>query len=179
MTTDEYGWVREEGGPDSKWQRRETRARLDGDGNWLIEQRILLKPKIEHVAISIHVGETVQVEIVGSPCDAAGAIFEGGFGDLDDLYSQWEGSKEELAGARLIYASYDCPDYEGSAEAIWLKGGKLYEAHASHCSCNGLEGFDAEETTLQALLMQQCFSTSPKLVEKLAREFAAFAEDRR
>ena len=56
----------------------------------------------------------------------------------------------------LLFASYGGGSYEGDAVIIWERNGQLYEAHASHCSCYGLEGqFSPEETSLGALAMRE------------------------
>jgi hypothetical protein len=58
----------------------------------------------------------------------------------------------ELDGAEILFAEYRYEFYEGNALVVWLKDGKLYEAHGSHCSCYGLEGqWSAEETCIEAL----------------------------
>jgi hypothetical protein len=52
----------------------------------------------------------------------------------------------------LLFSKYDVGCYEGSAVVIFRLNGVLYENHASHCSCFGLEGqWEPEETTVEAL----------------------------
>lgn len=48
---------------------------------------------------------------------------------------------------KILLASYDNEDYEGSAYVLFERDGKLWEVTGGHCSCNGLEGqWDPEET---------------------------------
>lgn len=52
----------------------------------------------------------------------------------------------------ILFASYGGASYEGDASVVFRRDGKLFEAHGSHCSCNGLEGmWSPEETTIAAL----------------------------
>lgn len=60
------------------------------------------------------------------------------------------------AGEEVLFASYGRQDYTGDALVLYRKGGKLYEAHGSHCSCYGLEDqWAPEETTVEALAMRE------------------------
>ena len=60
--------------------------------------------------------------------------------------------KEVLVGCRILYATYGSTWLEGNAYVLLQKDGKLYEVHASHCSCYGLEGqWRPDETSLVAL----------------------------
>lgn len=55
----------------------------------------------------------------------------------------------------ILYASYECPPYEGYAFVLYERDGKLYEVNGSHCSCFGLEGqWKPEETSWGALAMR-------------------------
>lgn len=47
----------------------------------------------------------------------------------------------------ILFASYGGASYEGDAVVIYLQDDKLYEVHASHCSCYGLEEQWAPEQT--------------------------------
>ena len=59
----------------------------------------------------------------------------------------------ELNEDEVLIASYGGRSYEGAAFVIFQRDGKYYESHASHCSCNGLEGqWSPEETTMEALV---------------------------
>lgn len=63
--------------------------------------------------------------------------------------------KKDLEGATVYVAWYGTAPYEGSAFVLYEKDGKLYEVHASHCSCYGLEDkWDPEETTWAALKLR-------------------------
>jgi hypothetical protein len=55
---------------------------------------------------------------------------------------------------QFIFASYEYEDYSGYAFAVFLKDGKLYEINESHCSCAGLENWEPEETSLEALMFR-------------------------
>lgn len=72
---------------------------------------------------------------------------------LDDVARDWSSDvSESLKGAAVLYHFYTYEDYCGTGYTVYAKDGKLYEAHGSHCSCNGLEGqWDPEETTLAAI----------------------------
>ena len=80
-------------------------------------------------------------------------VFEGDFGDEQDVIGAFEIDEKELQGAFILYASYDCEGYEGSAFVLFERAGQLYEVHGGHCSCMGLEDqWDPEETTVDALV---------------------------
>ena len=56
---------------------------------------------------------------------------------------------------QILFASYDCPPYEGYAFVLYEQDGKLYEVNGSHCSCYGLEGqWEPEETTWSAIAIR-------------------------
>ena len=80
-----------------------------------------------------------------------------GFDSLADMYQQWGGSEAECTkpGTEVLFVEYDCDGYEGSAFCVLRCDGQLYEAHDLHCSCNGLENFDLEETSAAALRMRR------------------------
>ena len=62
-------------------------------------------------------------------------------------------SDKEMENVRIIAATYDTGNYEGSAMVVFRKEGKLYEVHGSHCSCYGLEdNWNPEETSYEALM---------------------------
>ena len=78
------------------------------------------------------------------------------FDCLEDVVSNFNLSPEQLEGVEILYAVYDSADYEGWAQVIFRKDGKLYEVHGSHCSCYGLEDqWDPEETLVEALIMRE------------------------
>jgi hypothetical protein len=56
----------------------------------------------------------------------------------------------------ILFASYGGVAYEGDATVIFERGGKLFEAHGTHCSCFGLEDqWKPEETSWAALAMRK------------------------
>ena len=71
------------------------------------------------------------------------------FSGREDLENMWSGP---LGDVTVIAAIYTDEDYCGDAMVVFRKEGKLYEAHCSHCSCNGLEAWQPEETVYEALL---------------------------
>jgi len=82
-------------------------------------------------------------------------IFFENFTCVDDIKSSFYISDKDLEGAEIIYAMYDCPQYEGYAHIIYIKDGKLYEVNGSHCSCSGLEDqWKPEETSLSVLMFR-------------------------
>ena len=65
-------------------------------------------------------------------------IYFGGFDSKKNIANQFE---VELGDdIKILIATYDCGDYDGSAFIIFKQNGKYYEVNASHCSCYGLEG---------------------------------------
>ena len=75
------------------------------------------------------------------------------FSNEEDMLREFGITSEQLEGVDVLYASYDRADYEGWANVIFRKEGKLYEVNGSHCSCYGLEDqWEPEETTVKALL---------------------------
>ena len=83
-------------------------------------------------------------------------MYCGIFSNKEDVANQFEIDLKEIEDCNILYASYDCEGYEGTALVIFSKEGKLYEAHGSHCSCMGLEGqWTPEETSLEALRMRE------------------------
>lgn len=46
---------------------------------------------------------------------------------------------EEKSDANILFASYGCEGYEGSAWVLFEKDGELWEVNGGHCSCYGLE----------------------------------------
>ena len=61
----------------------------------------------------------------------------------------------------MLLASYGTEDYGGDAFVLFVRSGRLYEVHGSHCSCYGLgeqnysgdrqTQWEPEETTLDSL----------------------------
>lgn len=60
----------------------------------------------------------------------------------------------EISKLNIIVAIYDKDSYEGQAFVLFEKDGKLYEVNEYHCSCNGLENWEPEETTKKALILR-------------------------
>jgi hypothetical protein len=74
---------------------------------------------------------------------------------FEGMISDFAIDSEKLEGAEILVASYSYENYEGSAYVLFRKGEKLYEVHAGHCSCYGLENtWEPEETTQEALQRQ-------------------------
>lgn len=71
----------------------------------------------------------------------------------EDLLRDFEISKADLEGVEILLASYSYYGYEGDSYVLFRKDGKLYENHASHCSCYGLENqWEPEETYKESIL---------------------------
>ena len=82
-------------------------------------------------------------------------MYFGSFNGIEDVISQFQIEGSELADAKILAATYDTGDYEGSAMVVFRKDGKLYEVNGSHCSCNGLEScWSPEETSYEALMFR-------------------------
>jgi hypothetical protein len=93
------------------------------------------------------------------------SVYFGQFSSLEDVADEFSGSgyydggnisKEDilntLRSAKVLYALYGTPSYEGYGFVLYEKDGKLYEVNGSHCSCYGLEGqWSPEETSWEAL----------------------------
>lgn len=60
----------------------------------------------------------------------------------DGMLADFGITRETIAGATIIIASYTYEDYSGSAFVLFQKEGKLFEVHGSHCSCYGLSEGD-------------------------------------
>lgn len=91
-------------------------------------------------------------------------VFEGEWSCIDDVIG-W--APEELRQCEVLYAAYDTrTDYEGYALCIYRKDGKLFEVTCSHCSCNGLDEWEPEETTAEAILMRP---GTPEALKKLLK----------
>lgn len=83
------------------------------------------------------------------------AKYFGNWKSRDDIANEYGWKASDIPqDVNIVYASYDTPDYEGYAKVIFKKDGKLYEVHDSHCSCNGLENWNPEKTTAEAIRMR-------------------------
>lgn len=90
-------------------------------------------------------------------------VYFGLFSSSSDVFNYFETSKEQSEGVEILYAEYDCADWEGYAHVIFRKEDKLYEVNGSHCSCAGLEGqWEPEETSVIALLSRPNVSAGAK-----------------
>jgi hypothetical protein len=90
-------------------------------------------------------------------------VFYENFASAEDVFREFDVSKEEQAGVEFIYADYNTPAYEGDAFVVFVRDGRLYEVNGSHCSCNGLEGcWQPEETSPVALLSRPNVSDNAK-----------------
>lgn len=76
-------------------------------------------------------------------------------GGEDYNYKQYLKAKEAILKHKedkILFAEYYHESYEGTAFVLFKKDGKLYEIHARHCSCYGLEDqWNPEETSIKAL----------------------------
>lgn len=80
------------------------------------------------------------------------SIYVEDFDSKEDVAHQFNISLEDLKDCKILYASYECGNYEGSAFVLYEEGGKFYEVNGSHCSCYGLEGqWEPEEIDAKAL----------------------------
>lgn len=76
-------------------------------------------------------------------------MFYDGFESREDMCNQFGISDFEGV---VIYASYECEGYEGSAEVMFINRGKIYTVSGGHCSCYGLEGqWQPEEMPVETL----------------------------
>lgn len=66
--------------------------------------------------------------------------YEGIFVDADDVFDNFEVCEHDREGVDILYATYTYENWEGDSYVLFAKDGYLYEVHASHCSCYGLEG---------------------------------------
>lgn len=112
------------------------------------------------------------------------ATYEGGWSSYEDMtdhenWVNWKGS-EAVKENEVIYAVYNQESYEGSAFILFEREGKLFEASESHCSCNGLENFEPEETSWEALAMRPRYRQSEflgKLIEQHTLKAKLYKKD--
>lgn len=87
-------------------------------------------------------------------------VFFDDWSDKDDIVCSfgWESAKDraritsDLEGAEVLFAAYDCGSYEGDAIVVYRRDGNIFEVHASHCSCYGLEDqWCPEEASIKEL----------------------------
>lgn len=88
-------------------------------------------------------------------------VFLDGFSNRADILNEFSISPKVISEYKIIVAVYDLSEaYSGDAFILMEKDGQLYEVNDSHCSCYGLENFDIEETTADALRIR-CDSDWP------------------
>ncbi len=108
---------------------------------------------------------------------SAAERYFGSWSNWDGLRSDWSDGYGENAktpddfpsDAEILFASYGGAAYEGDALVVFERGGKLFEANGSHCSCNGLEGtWSPEETTWEALKIRTLYDHDKEACDALA-----------
>jgi hypothetical protein len=72
------------------------------------------------------------------------------FNSIDSVHENWPGSKY-VKDKEVLFAIYSYEYYEGAAYLLFQRDGKLFEVYDNHCSCNGLENWEPEETSWAAL----------------------------
>lgn len=98
-----------------------------------------------------------KVVSVAARLDGGGGYF-GAWNSYEQLFESCgdlAGTKIFPSASEVIFASYGGASYEGDATVIFIRDGKIYENHDSHCSCNGLDSWAPEETTVAALAMRE------------------------
>ncbi len=104
-------------------------------------------------------------------------MFYGDFQDKNDLCSRFGINDSVLKGCKILYAQYDCVDYDGKALVVFRKNRKLYEVNGSHCSCYGLEGqWEPELTSVRALRHRLENGTLGSYLGIYEKEFKAVLE---
>ncbi len=85
------------------------------------------------------------------------------FTSVNDVFYEFRVPTPLQEGVDIVAAHYDIGDYEGEAWVVFIKDGKWYEVHGSHCSCYGLEDqWDPEETFPEAMLRYNKFNSEMK-----------------
>lgn len=93
------------------------------------------------------------------------AIYHGSWEKFDDVIASYPDALADES--MLIYASYVQEDYSGDAYVVFVENGVLYEQHEGHCSCNGLENWRPEATTIAAMLSYRTNNDNDPLVDAL------------
>jgi hypothetical protein len=74
------------------------------------------------------------------------------FGDFNNEKDVCRDFAIDSVDGVIVFAAYDNENYEGSADVIFVKDGKLFHVSGSHCSCYGLEDqWKPEEMPIEAL----------------------------
>lgn len=95
------------------------------------------------------------------------ATYYGEWKNYEDLKADYQKVPDE---ASIIYAGYTYEDYSGSAVVVFELYGEVFENHDGHCSCNGLEHWDPERTSVDAIRMRPNHAW-PGLQEALTARF--------
>ena len=75
-------------------------------------------------------------------------MYFGEFSNREDVCREFS---TEFEGT-VIFAAYDQQDYDGHAEVIFIRNGKIYMVQGGHCSCYGLEDqFEPVEMSVDGL----------------------------
>ena len=78
-----------------------------------------------------------------------------GLGGFDAMVNDFGPRDVKIKDENVIFAAYGLRGYEGYAFVLFRQNGKLYEVHASHCSCNALGGqWQPEETSWAEVKMR-------------------------
>ena len=108
-------------------------------------------------------------------------MYIGGFTNICSIINKFDINADELADKTIIMAYYDNEGWEGKAYVLLMDDdtGKLYEVHASHCSCYGLEGqWEPKEITVDTLefVFDRKISTHRPgmLVESVLKDFVEY-----
>lgn len=95
-------------------------------------------------------------------------VYRGNWSNVDDMVRDFQISKDEVKGIKVLLAWYEYEDYSGSAFVLFRKDRKLYEVNGGHCSCYGLEGqWEPEETSVEAILKREFPGVNGKTVKAL------------
>jgi hypothetical protein len=98
----------------------------------------------------------------------------GDFADKADIACKFE--VELPDDIEILFAVYGSYSYDGYAYVVFKQDNVLYSVYGSHCSCYGLEGQWAPDTTtlaeMRTLLQNQDYRLSG-----YEEEFSAFLED--
>lgn len=92
----------------------------------------------------------------------------------DEILDEFE-ALEEDRDVNILFATYDFSNWQGDAFVIAEKNGKLFEVHAEHCSCYGLENqFVLEETNIEAI---EHYIKNGKFYHKYKKELIKFVKE--
>lgn len=103
------------------------------------------------------------------------AIYAGEWEKYEDVVGTYSELPPE---SMIVYAAYDCQGYDGSALIVFERDGKLFENNDGHCSCNGLDSWEPEETTPEALMIRQGWEGLHTAVASVVLERAVAERER-